>query len=86
MALINDDNYYYDIVRINIRKFRKSKKYTQAKLAEEADISLDYLAEIESMKRKKSFSLAVLGRIADTLNIPIEYFFKIEKQNIMEKE
>ena len=74
MALIND-TYYYDTVRKNIRKYRKEKGYTQARLAEEADISLDYLAEIESDKRKKSFSLAVLGRIADTLKVDIKNFF-----------
>ena len=74
MAL-NNDTYYYDTVRKNIKKYRKEKGYTQAKLAEEADISLDYLAEIESDKRKKSFSLAVLGRIADTLKVDIKNFF-----------
>lgn len=74
MAL-NNDTYYYDTVRKNIRKYRKEKGYTQAKLAEEADISLDYLAEIESDRRKKSFSLAVLGRIADALKVDIKNFF-----------
>lgn len=74
MAL-NNDTYYYDTVRKNIRKYRKEKGYTQARLAENADISLDYLAEIESDKRKKSFSLAVLGRIADTLKVDIKNFF-----------
>lgn len=74
MAL-NNDTYYYDTVRKNIRKYRKEKGYTQARLAEEADISLDYLAEIESDKRKKSFSLAVLGRIADALKVDIKNFF-----------
>lgn len=74
MAL-NNDTYYYDTVRKNIRKYCKEKGYTQARLAEDADISLDYLAEIESDKRKKSFSLAVLGRIADTLKVDIKNFF-----------
>ncbi len=74
MAL-NNDTYYYDTVRKNIRKYRKEKGYTQARLAEDADISLDYLAEIESDKRKKSFSLAVLGRIADALKVDIKNFF-----------
>lgn len=44
-------------------------------LTEGADISLDYLVEIESDRRKKSFSLAVLGRIADTLKVDIKNFF-----------
>ena len=74
MAL-NNDTYYYDTVRKNIRKYRKEKGYTQARLADEAHISLDYLVEIESDRRKKSFSLAVLGRIADTLKVDINNFF-----------
>lgn len=74
MAL-NNDTYYYDTVRKNIRKYRKEKRYTQAKLAEDADIFLDYLAEIESNRRKKSFSLAVLERITDTLKVDIKNFF-----------
>ena len=72
----NEDTYYYDIVRKNIRKYRREKGYTIQRLAEEADMSMDYLAEIESERRKKSFSLAILGRIADTLNIDISKFFK----------
>ena len=72
----NEDTYYYDIVRRNIKKFRREKGYTIQRLAEEADMSVDYLAEIESEKRRKSFSLAILGRIADILNIDISKFFK----------
>ena len=72
----NEDTYYYDIVRKNIRKYRREKGYTIQRLAEEADMSVDYLAEIESEKRRKSFSLAILGRIADILNIDISKFFK----------
>ena len=72
----NEDTYYYDIVRKNIKKFRREKGYTIQRLAEEADMSVDYLAEIESEKRRKSFSLAILGRIADILNVDISKFFK----------
>ena len=72
----NEDTYYYDIVRRNIKKFRREKGYTLQRLAEEADMSMDYLAEIESEKRRKSFSLAILGRIADILNVDISKFFK----------
>lgn len=75
MALKNSDNYYYDIVRKNIKKYRKEKGYTLQKLAEEAEMSMDYLAEIESEKRKKSFSLAILGRIAEVLDVDIVKFF-----------
>ena len=74
--LIHTDNYYYDVIRINIRKYRKEKGYTQARLANEADLSVDYISEIESLRKKKSFSIATLGRIADVLDIKIENFFK----------
>lgn len=74
--LIHTDNYYYDVIRINIRKYRKEKGYTQAKLASEADLSVDYIFEIESLRKKKSFSIATLGRIADVLDVKIENFFK----------
>ena len=38
-------------------------------------MSMDYLAEIESEKGKKSFRIAILGRIADALEIDIKEFF-----------
>ena len=37
-------------------------------------MSLDYLAEIESLKREKSFSILVLGRIVDVLEVEITEF------------
>ena len=74
--VIHTDNYYYDVIRKNIRKYRKEKGYTQAKLANEADLSVDYITEIESLRKNKSFSIATLGRISDALDIKIENFFK----------
>ena len=75
MAKINSNDYYYDIVRKNIKKYRKGKGHTLQSLSEAADMSMDYLAEIESEKRKKSFSIAILGRIADALEVDIRDFF-----------
>ena len=71
MARKHSNMYYYDIVRKNIRKYRKLKGYTQQSLSEKVDMSMDYLAEIESTKRRKTFSIEMLGRIADTLEVPI---------------
>lgn len=75
MAKINSNDYYYDLVRKNIKKYRKEKEHTLQSLSEAGDMSMDYLAEIESEKRKESFSIAILGRIADTLEIDIREFF-----------
>ena len=41
MTLIHDDSYYYDVIRVNIKKYRLEKGYTQQKLAEGTDLSLD---------------------------------------------
>jgi transcriptional regulator with XRE-family HTH domain len=76
MALRNSDEFYYDIIRKNIRRFRKEKGYTQQRLADETSLSMDYICEIESMKKQKSFSIATLGRIAEVLEIDIRNFFE----------
>lgn len=55
MTLKQSDTYYYDIVRKNIRKYRKEKSYTLRKLSEEAEMSMDYLSEIESEKERRVF-------------------------------
>lgn len=75
MTKIHPSDYYYYVVRKNIKKYRKEKGHTLQSLSEAADMSMDYLAEIESEKRKKSFSIAILGRIADALEIDIKEFF-----------
>ena len=80
MVVIHDEKYYYNIVRKNIKKFRVQKNYTQRKLAKEASISPDTVSDIESIAKEKSFSLAMLGRIADVLEIPIENFFNISDE------
>ena len=78
MSLYNLNDYYYNIVRKNIKKYRKAKHYTQQRLAEETDLSIDYISEIESPTKKKSFSLLTLGRIADVLDVDIKNFFNKE--------
>jgi len=45
-------------------------------LAEKTDLSYDYISQIESLKKKKSFSILVLGRIADALELDIRLFFE----------
>lgn len=76
MGLKLSDNHYYDVIRKNIKKFRKEKGFTQQKLADEAELSSDYICEIESLKKQKSFSIATLGRISEALDIEITKFFE----------
>ncbi|HIU12169.1 MAG TPA: helix-turn-helix transcriptional regulator [Candidatus Onthocola stercorigallinarum] len=76
--MINSDNYYYDVVRKNIKKYRKLANLTQAELADKSGITMNYLAKIESEKMQIGFSVAVIGRIADALNVDIRNLFDID--------
>lgn len=73
---IHTDEYYYDIIRDNIKKYRKEKKLTQQGLADLAGISRQYVTDIENENRNKHITIAILGRIADAMNVNIELFFK----------
>lgn len=79
--LIHDDEYYYKIVRINIKRFRNRKKWTQQKLADMTDLSREYICDIENESRNKHLTIAVLGRIADAMNIHIVNFFMTDEEN-----
>lgn len=52
-----------------IRELREQRKFSQARLAELADMSGRYLGEVERGESNISFEL--LGKIAVTLDIPI---------------
>ena len=78
MTYYNSNDYYYNVIRKNIKKFRKEKHYTQQQLADAADLSVDYICEIESLTKNKSFSIVTLGKIADVLEIDIREFFNKE--------
>lgn len=73
---LHDDYYYYDIVRKNIRKYRKLANLTQQELASAIDVSMHYISQIESANPNKYFTLVVIGRIADALNIDIKLLFE----------
>lgn len=71
-----DDEYYYSIIRKNIKKFRKERNLTQQNLADMTDISREYVCDIENESRNKHITIALLGRIAEALDIEISNFFK----------
>ncbi len=71
-----DDEYYYSIIRDNIRKYRKLKNLTQQNLADMTDISREYICDIENKHRNKHITISLLGRIAEALEIDISVFFK----------
>ena len=79
LTYYNPNDYYYNVIRKNIKKYRKERRLTQQQLAEATDLSVDYICEIESLTKNKSFSIVTLGRIADVLEIDIKEFFSEEK-------
>ena len=61
-----------------LKVIRLQNKFTQQQLADAVDLSVDYICEIESLTKNKSFSIVTLGRIADVLEIDIKEFFNNE--------
>lgn len=77
-AYTHDDEYYYQIVRQNIRKYRTARNLTQQELAEMTDMSREYITDIENESRNKHLTITVLGRIAEALEVPIGDLFLVE--------
>lgn len=77
--MTHNDNYYFNLIRTNIKKERERKDLTQQQLADKAGISMNYLAKIESEKMQRGFSITILGRIAGALEIDISNLFKFQK-------
>lgn len=59
----------YSVIRHNIRKYRKLKNITQAELAEKANLTHDYIRQIESDKVANTFSVQTLYDICVALDI-----------------
>ena len=76
----HDDEYYYEIVRANIKKFRLEHKLTQRDLADISGVSRQYICDIENKNRNKHITIAILGRVAGALDINIIEFFIKENE------
>lgn len=72
---VHTDEYYYSVIRKNIRKIRKDKNLTQQDLADLTDISREYICDIENESRNKHITIAYLSRIADALEVDIAILF-----------
>lgn len=71
-----DDEYYYTMIRHNIKKFRNKIGITQQDLADMTGISREYICDVENENRNKHITISLLGRIAEVLEIDIANFFK----------
>ena len=76
--MINNENNtnIYDIVRNNIRKYRRLKCMTQQQLADAAELSHGYIREIESLNMGVTFSLDAVEKIATALEIEAKLLFE----------
>ena len=74
-AYIHDNEYYYSIIRKNIKKYRLEKNLTQQDLADVTDISREYICDVENERRNKHITISLLGRISEALNVEIINFF-----------
>lgn len=74
--MMHNDTYYFDIIRKNIKKQREAAGITQQQLADKIGITMNYIAKIESQKMKRGFTIPIIGRIADALEIDIRELFK----------
>lgn len=77
----------YKHIGLRIRKERERAGFSQAKLAELADSSMQYISLIETAKKKPS--LQMLLRIADALNVSVDQLLPVSlssRQNCYDEE
>ena len=72
---MNEDS-IYELISHNIKKYRKKRGITQAKLDEMVDLSHEFIRRIESPKGKKNFSIDTIYRISVALEVDIDKFFR----------
>ncbi len=77
-----DENYVYGFIGKNIKKYRKKKGLTQAKLAEKSNYSKQFISNIENNVHQ-TFSIGTLWRIALVLEIDM---YKLCIEPVEEKE
>lgn len=66
----------YDVIRRNIKKYRKQKNMTSAQLAEKVDLSHDFIRQIESEKVHYNFSVETFYKIAVALGVSLDKLAK----------
>jgi len=66
----------YKIIRHNIKKYRLIRNMTQAELAEKADLTHDYIRQIESDKVANTFSVQTLYDISIALDVDMSVLCK----------
>lgn len=66
------DHNIYNTIRRNIKKYRKEKGLTSARLAEMVDLSHDFIRQIESEKTGYNFSVETFYKISVALGVSLD--------------
>lgn len=72
MAHAEIEDSIYDVIRRNIKKYRKSKGLTSAQLAEMVGLSHDFIRQIESEKTRYNFSVETFYKISVALGVTMD--------------
>jgi len=75
----------YKIIRNNIKKYRLLKGLTQAELAEKANLTHDYIRQIESNKVANTFSVQTLYDISVALDVELSELCKKDNEYVSQK-
>jgi len=78
MKQLNFNPNINDIIRKNIKKYRKEQKMTAAVLAELVDLSHDFIRQIESEKTGYGFSVNTFYKISVALGVTLDDLIKEE--------
>ena len=80
-----NDDYYYKLARLNIKKYRNIKNYTTQELADKCDLTHQFIRDLECIKLTRRPRLDTLGRIANALDIDIRELFEPIEEDIKNK-
>ena len=72
MTGTNTESEIYDVIRRNIKKYRKEKRMTSAQLAEAVGLSHDFIRQIESEKTRYNFSVETFYKISVALGVSMD--------------
>ncbi len=72
MEELRFNNNIYDVIRKNIKKYRKARNMTSAQLAELVNLSHDFIRQIESEKTAYNFSVDTFYRISVALDVKLD--------------
>lgn len=72
MEITEKSDSIYDVIRRNIKKYRKMRGMTSAQLAEKTNLSHDFIRQIESEKTRYNFSVETFYKIAIALDIKLD--------------